>query len=910
LSVMFKVFFIAFNAIVLLLVYVGFLPWLVWQFSASPDIGWLPWDFLMPMIGLVAVPTSIAVTTIKRPRTPLPSLARVFYGIEMPLLFILSLRFFVLRELTGATAFLLITAILGIAAFAFRNFWRDRPTPTWAAVLQTVGHGFFLATALYLLGLYIFIAIPLNWSMLMNLATVIFGAAFLSPLTVLFFGYYSLPIGLAYLAIHDYRPMLKAFSSKVGRPTAYGVGVLVPLAWLGSFVILQHQPQTGVLSLLEKPAQTISARQTLLDRTDQVRAGLVNAYLSKYRYLGIATKDSKLNYNGIGTYYRDTFHVTDQDGLVVQRAFDFWAAPFLYQGEASDSQNAAQHYANFFDQPILRAESSAVAAALNSTWDRTSMKAGLMDINQEKVLLTRQDLDITPHGDWADVSIHEIYQNRTTAQQEVLYYFSLPETATITGLWLGESDRLDQRFEFQVSPRGAAQQVYSNQLERRIDPALLEQVGPGNYRLRAFPVPPQKDKPMHLWLTYKAFQRADGGWPLPQLNERRNIFWNGSTQRQYNGKSQPGDQAAWFPNQMAGGTQRPQTHTANFGGDQLVAEPFTPPASTFPTGESYAVVLDTSFSMGTHRAEVEKALTWLTTQIAPDNGVDLYLTRAEGVAPARIADIRTFKPAEAQFFGTLSPKQLLNQFMQLRRQIPSESDRAYNGIIVLTDKGSYELNDNSRFQATLPAPLWMVHLGGLAAAYDDDTQQAIKNSRGGVVTDASEAIRQLWFRRQLGDSVVTIADGYTWKRSPNAAALPATETSLALVSNQPNFMPIAARQWVMARSQEIQPTQTSELDAIHTIAKTHKIVTPYSSMIVLVNDRQRQELEEAENRSDRFDREVEDQQQLPKPGGVPEVSGVPEPQEWLLLLVMLGLLYGGVRFSALRKTDLERHPSP
>jgi putative PEP-CTERM system integral membrane protein len=701
----------------------------------------------------------------------------------------------------------------------------------------------------------------------------------LFPLVVILFGFCTMPIGLSYLAVRDFKRMTKAFAGRMGLWLAIGMGLLVPFVWVGSLAALQQQPQTQVLTALANPAQTASERQKLLGQAAQLRSGLLNAYLSKYRYLGVTPTNSNATSSGpLVSLYQQTFHVSEDTAIGIQRAFNWLASPFLYQGTAADSDKAAALYASFFDQPILRAEPEAVAAAVNATFDRTTMKAGLMDINQQKVLLTQQELKVTPHGDWADISIHEVYQNRTSDQQEVLYYFSLPESAAITGLWLGESNDLSKRFAFAVSPRGAAQQVYSNQLERRVDPALLEQVGPGSYRLRAFPVLPLGEKPMHLWLTYKALQQPGGGWPLPQLNERRNIFWNSSTQRQYNGQTQRGYQEAWFPTGLQTSAKPAQTHRVTFAsGDQLVAEPFTTTTNTLPTGKRFAVVIDTSYSMGKQKANLQETVNWLKTKVLPKNQLELYLTSAAGVSPQRVLDFGKFDFNQLNFYGTLQPKQMLAQFLKLWPK------SGYDGILLLTDQGSYELTDNSRFQAALPAPLWMVHLGGLAPAYDDDTQQAIKDSRGGVVTQVAAAVERLQLRTQTGKEVVSILDGYRWRRLPATAA--ATPTSGA------NFMPVAARQLVQARSQELQPTQTAELDAIHAIATEHKIVTPYSSMIVLINDQQRRELKEAENQDDRFNREVEDQQQLPKPGGSPEIAGVPEPQGWLLLVVGLGLLF-------------------
>jgi len=87
------------------------------------------------------------------------------------------------------------------------------------------------------------------------------------------------------------------------------------------------------------------------------------------------------------------------------------------------------------------------------------------------------------------VEIEEVYENLTFENQEIFYYFSLPEDAAITGIWIGRTDKREEMDAFIVAPRGAAQLVYEQQVRRNIDPALLEQVGPAQYRLRVFPIP-------------------------------------------------------------------------------------------------------------------------------------------------------------------------------------------------------------------------------------------------------------------------------------------------------------------------------------------------------------------------------------------------------------------------------------
>jgi len=76
--------------------------------------------------------------------------------------------------------------------------------------------------------------------------------------------------------------------------------------------------------------------------------------------------------------------------------------------------------------------------------------------------------------------------------------------------------------------------------------------------------------------------------------------------------------------------------------------------------------------------------------------------------------------------------------------------------------------------------------------------------------------------------------------------------------------------------------QLTTLDALHAIAVEQSIVTPYSSMIVLVNQGQEAQLEQLEGQDDRFQREHEEVGETLPPNTL-DVAGVLEPEEWLLL---------------------------
>ncbi|MEM9510060.1 MAG: TIGR02921 family PEP-CTERM protein [Cyanobacteria bacterium P01_E01_bin.35] len=503
------------------------------------------------------------------------------------------------------------------------------------------------------------------------------------------------------------------------------------------------------------------------------------------------------------------------------------------------------------------------------------------------------------HGDWANVEIHEVYENQTNDVEEILYYFSLPESAAITGLWLGETEDLNQRFAYQVAPRGAAQEVYNSQVRRTrpVDPALLEQVGSGQYRLRAFPVPPKRTinrngnraataatPKMHLWLTYQVM-RQDRGWALPKLAEKRNIFWTGFTKRIRNGQTKWFFADAWMedfaeaPNNIEG-----QTYQLNLEDGYIVtAQPLNRQDYSLPSNKKYALILDTSYSMDKQIPEIRATFDWVQNKLT-NNQIDIFLTDALASQAKRFTDLKGLNPEQLTFYGSLQTEQMLQQFEGLRK------NKEYDAVLLLTDQGSYELSEDKAEIPPIKAPLWMIHLGGkLPRAYNDGTLNAIQNSSGGVATDVATVMKRLATETV---SVGSVVDGYSW-------AVTKSDSKASFSTSVKGLEPIAARQLVfaLARTSKNQPS-LAELDAIHQVAKNNDVVTSYSSMIVLVNDRQREQLKAAEQKADRFNREVEtgvEQLETPfDPFESAEVSGVPEPSLWILwgvLTLALFLVY-------------------
>ncbi|MEG3896766.1 MULTISPECIES: TIGR02921 family PEP-CTERM protein [unclassified Microcoleus] len=931
-NAIFHAIFWLWNLTFLSIVYLGILPFLAGPLIMATIDGLIPLEFSLTLTALIAVPTACTLIGARYFRKQPLQLMRLFYGVEAPLFLLCLLRLFVLRELTPASSLIIGTVVLCMAAFLVEILYgylgkrenarnildsqaANNTKPRWTqligekpkAWLQLGCHSLMLLVGVWAATMLMFYALPVA----IITVTVFFGFTWVAPildmlkygfftgtmwlvLSLVLFGascslFVAMPSLYGFLYIQSGRKIWHSFSSQYGKNQAIVGSLGVIAAWLAIFAALQQQPQVQALKMLATPAANDTVRQTLLAKSDILRSGLVNAYLSPYRYLSTVGEN-----NHIYEMYK-SFDLPDSAARSLQNSYNYLMSPFLYQGSSSDVKKAEKLYGEFFDTEIQKGDAAAVKHAVQSTSNREEAKAGLLNVNQEKVWLESQEVTVTENGDWADVQLYEVYKNQTPNLQEVFYYFSLPESAAVTGIWLGDTGDLKKRFAFTVSPRGAAQQVYNQQVVERVDPALLEQIGPKQYRLRAFPIPVKREftqtdgpKEMHLWLTYKVMRQPQG-WAMPVLAEKRNIFWNGDTRRTIAGKEvkYSGKEAkdTWLPAFVpAVSQQQPIPRIANLpGGNTISAKPLVDANYSLPQGKNFALVLDTSRSMAAETKAVKETFEWLKANTLAANAVDFYVASAAGMPPKLVEDLRSFDAAKLTFYGTIQLKDILQQFAQLR------GDKTYDTVFLVSDRHSYELSDDRKNAISMSSPLWIVHLGGLPPGYDDATLKVIQDSGGGVATDMKEAMQRVATTAASGKSVVNVVDGYVWSyaKTPKAAAVPR-------ITNDQNegFKPIAARQLITALSKQKTSNQLIQLDAMHSLAKTFKVVTPYSSMIVLVNDAQREQLKAAEAKNDRFEREVESgKEELTKPNNPLNVSGVPEPEEWLLLGVgAIGLL--------------------
>lgn len=916
--------FWSWNIIFLAFMAFGFAPTILPEMQLAVSSGEIPAAFLVYAVILTAIPVVAVILGLTVFRKKPFHLFSFGYVVEGPLMLLLAVRFFVVRQATPAVILLLTVAAVGVLAYLWVLL--DRKIEQRSVGLS--GVRLFGLTLLLLTGVYVsiwiaFYAVPLGVSAVENIDD-FFTEVWWSitniewssiqwrmvPFTILgiTLAIYSgtlfvlMPIAVTFLCLRAWgRSIRQMFTRFDGRLAA--AIPLITILLVGTGVVLTNrQSQHLAFELLESTPSSAADIETLLRQEERIRGGLLNAYLAPQRYIS-----SMGEVQHVSAMYEDLLDLSPEEAVRVQNAYETVVQPILYQPVepipadeitwtnttfTNEPLRAAELYERYFDEPINKGERETVVQAVRSTWSVDQAVTGWQAVDDREIWLAEQAVTISENGDWAEIELYEVYENQTDQRQEVIYYLSLPESAVVTGVWLGNSAERSERFEHRVAPRGAAQQVYQEQVQRQIDPALVEQIGPSQYRLRVFPIEPRqwdwdddrgrstlKDgPPLHLWLTYRVMIDEGGRWPLPYLSEKLNVFWTADSVRTINGQPMLADSETWLPESAAPAqATAPQSHQVTFAdGTTVSARPVMPTDTPSPRGDlNLAVVLDRSRSMVDLESDVITAL----AQIELWGTADVYLTSSEfrGEPPSRTT-LDQLIVNEIVYFGGQNPGELLTQFADLYQ------NERYDAVLVLTDGAGYELGEAQSSIPRLDIPIWMVHLNSeYPIGYTDDHLAAIQASGGGTVGNVQSAMTRL-----LAGETIDIVDGYVW-----AVNEPAPAGALVHDATAP-FAALAARRVILAEMAANRQTldQLDTLDALHALAVDQSIVTPYSSMIVLVTRAQEQRLNQLENADDRFEREFEAIGETTAPV---TVTGVPEPHEWLLIALAVVMLMWFVR---------------
>ena len=929
------VLFWSWNFIFLAFVLMGFLPLILFQLFQGMDAGWIPLSFVIFGCVMVAVPLISVVLAFVALRSSPRTLLTFGYGVQAPLMLVLLVRFFALREVMPTVALILSAALIGLMALLWQILdQRIDERPAIVQGIRLTGMSLLLVVGAYISVWMAFYVPPVAMGviqMVVNVFRELPNAMLRGPsgppleallyLPFMFLGFllmvYSgtlfvgIPIIAPLIYVRGWWRSVRAARRKLGTFPALALPMGIVVACAVAFVITNRQPQRQVFALLEKPPTSPADISALQQQEGAIRIGLLNAYLAPQRYVSAAGEVTHVR-----EMYEWSLGLSPEQATSVQGLYEAVASPILYEPAlpvtdtlnvrsweqtafTADAKRAAELYQQYFDKPINKAEHEPIVAAMRANWDVNRVTEAWQAVDEREVLLLRQELTITEQANagYADAELYEVYENQTMQQQEVVYYFNLPESAVVTGVWLGNTPNRNERFAYRVSPRGAAQQLYRNEVQVRRDPALVEQIGPRQYRLRVFPIEPrgwrwdstgnrsstQEPLKMHMWLTWRMLPER-GQYNLPHLSEKRNAYWTAATVRLLNGQIMPNasDESltAWMPAAIsATHTAQPTVRRVDFpNGQTVLATPVDQNASTPDlAARTIAVVLDRSRSMQEQSPATKAALAQLRERFGPQT--DVYMTaaqtRAEGPMMTTLGELDADKIV---YFGGQDPADLIEQFVAL------SAGKRYDAILILTDSGGDAvLGKEGRAVPTVSAPLWMVHLGGLPMGYDDKLMDAILVTGGNIAITLDEVFVRMAARGQSAGIITDVSGGYSWQTLPTAAITAQNGQVQTLATDNP-FAALAARRLILAEVQRNRGAigDAAVLDQLHKIAIKQSIVSPYSSMIVLVNDVQRKALDELEKKGDRFERELETVGETNN-GGQPIVTGVPEPHEWALI---------------------------
>lgn len=876
--------FAACNLVFIVLTYVGLLPGQLPSLWRDAVSGIAPWSMVGFSLPLLVVPPLCLGLGWRVWRSDAQSLLRLLCGVELPLLGMAGLRLFVLHELTAAHAQILVMLFIGAASYLSELLRESRQVPyerrtVWLPLLgQTLG----MLIALYLLVIYAppaaialfrFLADQLKRGVLSLLALLALGSPFLLLGALLFL---VAPVMLARLYARSLSALYRAASELLGAQAARAIPLTWVLASLSLFMVLNRQPQNQIPARLQELPRSDEERLRLLGDREILRRGFRNTYLAGERYLGVTVPDrlpsSALPNAPPGLRAREALY-----GL-----YGAIARPFLFDNEFAPvpREQAAYEYLAFFDVPIEKGERTAIETARTALLFSDERERAYRAERERKVWRVLTALQSEPHGDWADIELHEVYESQTGAGEEVLIYFSLPESAVVTSLWAGNSNERGGASPFLVAARHSPP-------ERRgwITPQhLLEQIGPKQYRLRfrADVVPElwQSGKgragPCHLWLRYRVLSNGQG-FPLPQRRSERNVYESAATSRVIDGRALAAGES--FPTHLPGASA-PTPHQAVVDGVRVQAQPVAPSPEWPLSQRSLAVILDRSLSMEQVRHEAEETLRTLRG-LSAKNDLDFYLSSAplRGEPPLRIDDPEGLPASATLFFGGDRLYSMLSQFQALR------GDKHYDAVLLVTDGESLDSGRDPALGAPRLPPVWLLHLGGgLAAGYSDSVQQAIWHSGGGVTTTLASALSAI--ERGASGTPGLLMDGYNWTFAPAEPGSPAS---------QDGFASIAAARLIAWRGQPHADSSSSSPGELHRLAVEYGLATPQSALLHW--ERKSRRDDDPTLPGDRFSLETTSGNDVLHTF---EVSASPEPAFWLLLVAVL--LYLAYERSSLRSS--------
>ncbi len=792
----------------------------------------------------------------------------IFWGIEIPVIALISLRVCLLSDITPFFVFLLTAVTLAILVQIIdyadiKPFKKTKVMAFGFEIAVILGIYALILSSFFILPVFFdlikmictnFIPYIFSFKWLFEITETFTNIRFLEamllnlPMYIIYFLFFAF-FGILFVAIFI-TPFISLYIYfknfiKYGRECLNKkIFIIFAVVFIAVTGILAHQPNYAkVESAIEKfqnanvyEQRAEIAKKYVLNNERMFKSAILNRYLAKYRYF------EDINYNGIAKNYKNK-----KTGILIQNIFNFFAGPFLFNG-TFNAQKANFDYQILFDSNIQFAFKDKIRKAVYSTLFGSETAATLLDSDAKDVLLVNRKTDIHCKEGIAVVGVEEEYKNQSTTDKEVYYQFYLPQGSVITDLKLG--DKL--QFQGKISPKGAARKTYERQVVNFKDPSLLEKSGLNQYTLRVFPIPVKNtQKIRYEYLTLVHNNRIE----LPNIYERRNVYENFNTKKTFilndNILQNIKDNSYISVNQKVSLPQNVKIGSNYY--------------SLIENSQKYdvknkkiAILLDTSFSNKTN---------WKN-----------FLIKDEAYS-----DLTKNNTVEIYYFNDLISEKIdINTAQQINigqtkkiNAINKMGDN-YDIIVVLTDGSQFDVSDEKTVNTKIP--VYIIHADGKIPPYDNTLTIGIIKSRGDIEKNIKDVLID-YFAKQDKD-VLSVTEEYIVKKCGNSD-----------FSNNENLKKIITAQVIKDIIRKENINETKVLDYIHKLAKDNKIVTQYSSYIALVDKNQQKLLEYNEKSEDRYiadkktgaDRFVDDKI-------FDEVKAVPEPKEQIMLIIGILLI--------------------
>lgn len=758
----------------------------VWQMGAFKILMWLI---------VVATPLTAMITAVKNKlyRTP-GSLLKLFFLFELPLV---VAAFVPLSMVAYTTLFVSLVTILALTIPGILYMYEkgDLFSDNWLKVRLFVEQ-FAAMMGGYLVLLFTFFApviiggiakslwpgrvypyLPSPEPIIGSLLQLGLGAVILLIVSALVL----VPFALELI-------LVKAFLKTANKMPGYAAifaAVIVTISAAAAY-----QPgNTWLLSALRQvaAAPTFEEREklarTILTNEEKAKQVILDSQYGRSRYLFTADDTS------LESEYKNVLNFSDIPAEAIQRMFLTLAYPFVYQGERDLGGTLTNNFKYVFGY-----------------WSgEGKLQPTPTPFVTNNVLLTYRKMSVSPsvNGLLATVTVEEEYDNTTYRQQEVIYEFNLPVDAVVTDLRLGPN----LEFPGVIAPKGAVQRTYEQELNKQRDPALLEQTGPRQYRLRVFPIPAKNDfstlagKRQKVQYSY-VIGVTPQGYPLPEITRKTNVFSNAGSALTFkeNEKFAP---AAVDP--CRGQFAQTSLIVLPCEGEKEVLQAIS--------GARIAIFYDVSAAN-----KDDKGL----EEIKKVAGADVYKYNDT------LSEKTTADALDPVYFGTSDVWKALALFKE-------NYDLA---IIVTTYNDAWP--ENVSFPFGKNTNVYIVHTLGIPA-YNLKLTSRLWQSRGDVVSSVDEALKSFTREKRAGPTQST--GEYL---SAAASGMGTDKNALTQYLNK-----VFLRSIVWNTPVDVTGDITI-LDKLNEYAVQANIVTPYSSALALVNEQQQNLLEQFKKGYNRY----------------------------------------------------------